>query len=114
MDGLNAELRGFGIKTTLLQPGSIRTAMIEKSPQPDWPTLPAYDGIREKLRTKIEDNTRKGCDPQDIADFVLKAARATHPRLRYRTGSEGRQAVFMKSILPEPAFYSFLAKRFGM
>lgn len=114
VDGLYAEVKGFGIKTTLLQPGSIKTEMIEKSPLPDWPTLAAYDGVREHLRRTIEANTRKGCDPQEIADFVLKAARAGSPRLRYLTGSEGRQAMFMKSILPERTFYPFLAKRFGL
>ena len=115
VDGLYSELRGFGIKTTLLQPGSIKTEMIEKSPQPDWPLLQAYDGIREGLRNTIEEKTRKdGCDPQEIADYVLKAARARTPRLRYRTGSEGRQAMFFKSIFPEPVFYSVLAKRFGL
>ena len=114
VDGLTPEVKGFGIKTTLLQPGSIKTEMIEKSPHPDWPTLTAYDGVREHLRSTIEANTRKGCDPQEIADFVLKAARARSPKLRYRTGSEGRQAMFMKSILPEQTFYPFLAKRFGL
>jgi NAD(P)-dependent dehydrogenase (short-subunit alcohol dehydrogenase family) len=114
VDGLAPEVKGFGIKATLLQPGSIKTEMIEKSPQPDWPTLTAYDGVRDHLRITIEANTRKGCDPQEIADFVLKAARARSPRLRYRTGSEGRQAMFMKSILPEQVFYPFLANRFGL
>ncbi len=115
VDGLYAELKGFGIKTTLLQPGSIKTEMIEKSPQPDWPLLSAYDGVREGIRSTIETKTREeGCDPQEIADYVLKAARARTPRLRYRTGFEGRQAMFFKSILPEPVFYSVLAKRFGL
>ena len=115
VDGLYSELRGFGIKTTLLQPGSIKTEMIEKSPQPDWPLIQAYDGIRESLRATIEKKTRmEGCDPQEIAATVLKAARARTPRLRYRTGSEGRQAMFFKSVLPEPVFYSVLAKRFGL
>ncbi len=114
VDGLYTELRAFGIKTTLLQPGSIRTEMIEKSPQPDWPLISAYNGVREGLRETIEKNTRKGCDPQEIADYVLKAANAPTPKLRYRTGSEGRQAMFLKSIFPEQAFYSTLAKRFGL
>jgi len=114
VDGLFSELAAFGIDVTLLEPGSIRTDMIEKSPHPDWPALVAYDGVRENLRDVIESNTRKGCDPQDIADFVLKAAKAKKPKLRYRTGAEGRQAMFMKSILPERTFYSVVAKRFGL
>ena len=114
VDGLYSELKSFGIKTTLLQPGSIRTEMIAKSPQPDWPLISAYDGIREGLRSTIEAKTKEGCDPQEIADAVLKAAQSKTPRLRYRTGSEGRQAMLFKSVLPEPMFYSALAKRFGL
>ena len=41
VDALYSELAPFGITATLLEPGSIRTAMIEKSPHPDWPTLSA-------------------------------------------------------------------------
>ena len=114
VDSLYAELRSFGITVTLLQPGSINTGMIEKSPQPDWPTLTAYDGMREHLRKTIEEKTRQGCDPQEIADHVLRAARSAKPKLRYRTGSEGRFAMTMKTILPEQMFYASMAKRFGM
>lgn len=113
-DSLYAELKGFGIKVTLLQPGSINTGMIEKSPLPDWPTLGVYDGMREHLRRTIEAKTRQGCDPQEIADYVLRAAKAPKPKLRYRTGAEGRFAMTMKTLLPEKMFYASLAKRFGL
>lgn len=113
-DGLRAELAGFGIKVTLLEPGSHRTEIIEKSPEPDWPTLSAYDGMREHLRASALLENQRGGDPQEVADVVLQVARARKPKLRYRINRDSKQAMFFKSILPETTFYSILNRRFGM
>lgn len=114
VEGLYSELAKFGIKVTLLQPGSIRTNMIEKSPNPDWPTLTAYDGMREHIRTTIETKTRAGCDPQEIADFVVAAARARNPRLRYPVGAEARQVKRLMALMPRQFMIGAAAKRFGI
>jgi NAD(P)-dependent dehydrogenase (short-subunit alcohol dehydrogenase family) len=113
-DGLRAELAGFGIKVTLLEPGSHRTDIIEKSIRPEWPTLDVYDGTREHLRDAAIRENQSGGDPQEVADVVLKAARARSPRLRYRINRDSKQAMFFKSVLPEATFYSFVNKRFGL
>jgi len=113
VDGLRAELAGFGIDTTLLEPGSHRTDIIVKSPKPDWPTFDAYDDMRDKLRSGAEEANREGADPQQVANVVLRAAKANTPKIRYRINGEGKQAMFFKSILPEAMFYRILGKRFG-
>ena len=113
-DGLAAEVKGFGIDVTLLEPGSFKTDIISKSPEPDWPTLEAYDGTRERLREVITQDTERGGDPQLVADVVLRAASTARPGLRYRVDADGKRAVFFKSLLPERTFYSIVAKRFGM
>ena len=113
-DGLYAEMQLFGIKVTLLEPGSFKTNIIEKSVQPSWATIDAYDGIRERLRDTITEATARGYKPQLIADVVVKAANARKPKLRYRIDGDGKRAIFYKSILPEAAFYGVVAKRFGM
>ena len=113
-DGLRAELAAFGIKVTLLEPGSHRTEIIKKSPMPDWPTLPAYDGTREKLREAALAENSSGGHPQEVADVVLKAIRARRPSLRYRINRDSKQAMFLKSILPETVFYAAVNKRFGL
>ncbi len=114
VDGLYSELAQFGINVSLLQPGSIRTSMIEKSPHPDWPTLDAYDGMRERLRSTIETNTLKGCDPQEIADVVLAVAQARKPKLRYPAGSESRMVKRIMAVMPNQFMVSTAAKRFGL
>lgn len=114
VDGLYSELAQFNISVSLLQPGSIRTGMIEKSPKPNWPTLKAYDGLREHLRATIEANTKNGCDPQEIADAVLKVARAPNPKLRHAVGAEARQVTRFMRLLPRQFILGVAAKRFGI
>ncbi len=114
VDGLYTELAQFNICVSLLQPGSIRTGMIEKSPEPDWRTIEAYDGLREHLRATIETNTQQGCDPQEIADAVLQVARSKKPKLRYAVGAEARQVARLMRILPRQFILGVAAKRFGI
>ena len=113
-DGLRAEVKPFGIKVTILEPGSFRTKIIEKSAEPEWPTISAYDGIRERLRDVIAEATKKGEDPQLLADLCLKVATTASPRLRYRVDTDGKRAMFFKSMMPESIFYGVVEKRFGM
>ncbi|MEO1526010.1 MAG: SDR family NAD(P)-dependent oxidoreductase [Planctomycetota bacterium] len=114
VDGLYAELQMFGIKVSLLEPGHFRTNIIEKSTRPDWPTLEAYDPVRDHLREVVMKATAEGADPRLIANVVLKAIQSRRPRLRYRVDGDGKRAMFFKSVLPEAMFYSVVAKRFGM
>ena len=113
-DGLYAEARLFGVNVTLLEPGSFKTDIIERSPFPHWRTIAAYNGVREKLRDTIETDTKNGSDPQLIANTVLKAARSRKPKLRYLVDTDGKQAMFFKKLMPESVFYSIIAKRFGL
>ena len=113
VDGLHMELAQFGIAATLVEPGSFRTDILTASAQPTWPTLPAYDGYRERLREVITEATAAGGDPQRVADVVASIVDKRRPKLRYRVDGDGKRAVMFKTLLPQRTFYRVLAKRFG-
>ncbi|MDJ0754630.1 MAG: SDR family NAD(P)-dependent oxidoreductase [Ardenticatenaceae bacterium] len=113
-DALHMELAKFNIRVSLVEPGSFRTEIIEKSDDLSWPTIPDYDGMRERLSEVIKERTKAGNNPQRVADVVARAAASKRPRLRYRVAAEGKQAVFLKSLLPEKFFYSTVSKMFGL
>jgi NAD(P)-dependent dehydrogenase (short-subunit alcohol dehydrogenase family) len=77
---LAAEVGGFGIHVTLVEPTGYST---------DWAgpssvhaeELPAYDGIRAELAKRWSSGGRRG-DPDATAEAILKVVDADEPPLR--------------------------------
>ena len=113
-DSLFLELAQFHIRVSLVEPGSFRTDILEKSEMVSWKTIPDYDGMRERLPAVIKEQTKAGNDPQMVANVVAKIAATKNPRLRYRVTPTDRQAVLFKTLLPEKMFYRMVGQRFGL
>jgi NAD(P)-dependent dehydrogenase (short-subunit alcohol dehydrogenase family) len=83
---LAAEVHGFGINVTIIEPGGFST---------DWggasakhaQTLPAYDGLREEAAKFRAARTRTQGDPTASAAAVLKIVDAEQPPLRVFFGN---------------------------
>jgi NAD(P)-dependent dehydrogenase (short-subunit alcohol dehydrogenase family) len=83
---LAAEVHGFGINVTIIEPGGFST---------DWggasakhaQSLPAYDGLREEAAKFRAGRTRAQGDPNASAAAVLKIVDAEQPPLRVFFGN---------------------------
>ncbi len=84
-ESLAQEVRGFGIRVTLLEPGAYATEF--SSPQSLKLTagLNAYAGLRQEMSGRLS-STRRG-DPQATADAILRIVDAEDPPLRFAVGS---------------------------
>ena len=100
---LQLELAEQGIAVTVIEPGSIGTALWRKVL--DWEagrpsTDPGDADARSRRREKLEwlrDNSRH---PSEVAHVVLRALRAERPRYRYLVGRDARLRVIIASLLP--------------
>ena len=84
-ESLAAEVKPFGIKVTLIEPGAYATdfgspASLKMSPQ-----LEAYGNLRTQVFGHLA-NSSKG-DPAATAEAVLKMVDAEEPPLRFILGS---------------------------
>jgi NAD(P)-dependent dehydrogenase (short-subunit alcohol dehydrogenase family) len=98
-EALASEVRGFGIRVTLIEPGFIRTGL-NSAAVSGARRLPAYEAIRERALSGLNRAIAEGGDVGTVADAVWRAATARHPRLRYPVG---RGAVFvglLRGVLP--------------
>jgi short-subunit dehydrogenase len=99
-ESLDHELRTFGIRVVLVEPGLTRTAFEENLTRPDR-LLPVYDTIRAQMERLMRSGVEAGDAPEIVAEAVVKAATEAAPKRRYTAGKLARQVSLMRRFLPE-------------
>jgi NAD(P)-dependent dehydrogenase (short-subunit alcohol dehydrogenase family) len=107
-DALRVELRPWGIKVAIIQPGVIATPIWEKSLkaaddlEPHFPPQVnvLYGRVMEILRKETRKADQRGIAPDYVANAVVHALTANRPRTRYLIGWDARLRVLFK-LLPD-------------
>jgi NAD(P)-dependent dehydrogenase (short-subunit alcohol dehydrogenase family) len=77
------EVKAFGIKVTLIEPGAYATDFGKSAIRADG--MEAYEGFRKQILANLV-NLERG-DPQATPDAILKVVDAENPPLRLAVGS---------------------------
>lgn len=86
-EALAAEVRGLGIRVTLVEPGPFRTGFVGQSLERAALSLADYDVTSGKFRRLIESTAGKQPgDPARAAEAIVAAVRAENPPLRLVLG----------------------------
>jgi short-subunit dehydrogenase len=112
-ESLDHEVRPYGIRVVLVEPGVTRTSFEENLIRADTP-LTTYGVERSRMEQLMREWVGTGDAPQAIADTVVKAATASKPKLRYAAGKQSRQVGFLRRFVPEFAFDKSLRKQLGL
>ena len=107
-ESLDHELRTFGIRVALVEPGFTRTAFEENLTKPHRSLAP-YESVRAAMKVHMR-NGVAGDASEVVAATVVKAATAATPRRRYAAGRLARQVRIMRRLVPESAFDKSLRK----
>ncbi len=107
-DALRLELRPFGIRVVLIEPGSIHTPAVEKTlgaAESAVRALPieAAERYGEMLRTfmrRAYEREKRGSPPEVVARVVLEALTARKPRARYLAGKDAWRLATLPRVLP--------------
>jgi short-subunit dehydrogenase len=99
-ESLDHELRTFGIRVVLVEPGFTRTSFEASITRPDQP-LAVYDSVRAGMEVLMRNGVNAGDAPEVVADTVLKAATTLVPRRRYTAGKQSSQVSLLRRFLPE-------------
>jgi NAD(P)-dependent dehydrogenase (short-subunit alcohol dehydrogenase family) len=89
LPSLAQEVAGFGIATTLVEPGGFRTDASTRSAEPA-PVLAAYDELREEV---MKDFFPPRGEPAELARAVIAAADREQPPRRLLVGSDAYAAI---------------------
>lgn len=116
-DALRHEVRPFGVRVSLIEPGMVRTEFGETAAADrttaggDGPYGTYNDEIAEAARSWKDGPAAKlACDAEDVAATILKAIRS--PRPRYRVAASARMMLTARKILPDAAFDAFIRTQF--
>lgn len=108
-ESLHYELRQFGIKIKIVEPGVIKTAFYDRNrvfAKPDKKL--GY----ENFLTKVEKVTHKagsnGQSPDKVADKIYTAATTRSKKLRYAVGSPAPLLLALRKLLPDSVFMALV------
>jgi NAD(P)-dependent dehydrogenase (short-subunit alcohol dehydrogenase family) len=112
-ESLDHELRGFGVRALLVEPGFMKTKIDRNSSQAAHP-LDAYRAARERAAAGIQASVEAGDDPALVAAVVLEAVRARAPSLRYTVGKGAGLLAALRRFMPAGAFDRSLRREFKL
>ncbi len=111
-EALRLEVRPFGIRVTLIEPGDMRTSFTDQRVRvAGWTRESAYGPYGERVLQVVEHDERSGGSPEAVAVLLERIIRSPNPAPRYRVGPAfQRLAATLKGILPGRLFEWALAK----
>lgn len=112
-ESLDHEVRGFGVRVSVIEPGATKTSFESSTAAADRP-LAAYDALRASYLLAYERAMAEADTPDSVAQTVVHAALTAKPLLRYPSGKSARQGAFARRFLPRSLFDKVLHKQFGM
>lgn len=107
-DSLRIELRPFGIRVVVIQPGAIRsewsaiarTSLLEASANGPY----ARSARRVARVLKASYMPGMASSPEVVARAILRAVESPRPAARYRVGMGAKPILALRKILPDRAF----------
>jgi NAD(P)-dependent dehydrogenase (short-subunit alcohol dehydrogenase family) len=101
MESLRHEVRPFGIKVAMVEPGAIKTPFYA---QPASARMEEYQPWRARLERTMRAFEEKAPGPEVVAEVFSKLVRSENPPLRNRVTPEATMFTLLKWLLPASIF----------
>ncbi|WP_210425425.1 SDR family NAD(P)-dependent oxidoreductase [Novosphingobium sp. SG720] len=111
-ESLDHEVRGFGIRVVLVQPGFTNTSLDANATLTQEP-LPAYESALQSSLTAVQRQIAEGAAPSSVAAEILAAIAGNH-RLRRPVGSGARMLSVLRRFAPSPLLDRGIRKTFAL
>lgn len=119
-DVFRQELRPWGLRVSIVEPGSIDTPIWERgeraaeevgarSPRREALYGPAIERYRRVVRQTAE----RGIPPEKVANAVEHALSSPRPRSRYLVGLDAKLQARLRPLVPTPLFDRIVARAMG-
>jgi len=107
---LRYELGMFGIKTTLIEPGVIKTNFLKSMKIPESNTDPKYKQLTDNMLAGLKMMVEMGTSPSQVADVVIKAIHDDEILPRYISGTDAAMFLEAKRSKSDLEFEKYMEK----
>lgn len=107
---LRYELGQFGIRTTLIEPGVIKTNFFESMKIPESKKDPKYKEITEHILSGLKMMVQMGTPPSEVAKVIIKAIHDDEMLPRYIVGTDAAMFLEAKKMKSDIEFEKYLSK----
>jgi len=120
-DVFRQELRPWGIKVAIIEPGSIDTPIWDRGQRKSEEieakaprTNLLYGAAIEKFRKVIEDTAERGIPPEKVANAISHALESNRPKSRYLVGLDAKVQARLKPLIPTALFDRIIARQLNL
>ena len=107
---LRYELGQFGIKTTLIEPGVIKTNFFNSLKIPESKTDPKYKELTDNILAGLKMMVEMGTPPFEVAKVILKAIHDDEILPRYTVGTDAAMFMEAKKMKTDLEFEKYMSK----
>lgn len=112
-ESLDHEVRNFGIRSVVIEPGFMKTAINSHSLDINNP-IEDYSLARESVRKLVEHGVESASSPDMVAKTVYKAAEVASPNLRYPVGNDAIIILVLRRFAPRFIFDKIFRSQFKL
>ena len=107
---LRYELGQFGVKTTMIEPGVIKTNFFKSMKIPESKTDPKYKELSDKILSGLKMMVEMGTAPSEVANVVIKAIHDKEILPRYTVGTDAAMFMEAKKMKTDIEFEKYMSK----
>ena len=107
---LRYELGQFGIKTTLIEPGVVKTNFFDSMKVPESKTDPKYKELTDSILAGLKMMVQMGTAPSQVADAIIKAIHDKEILPRYIVGTDAAMFLEAKKMKTDIEFEKYMSK----
>ena len=107
---LRYELGMFGIKTTMIEPGVIKTNFFDSMKIPDSKTDPKYKELTDHILSGLKMMVQMGTAPSQVAQVIMKALHDDEMLPRYVVGTDAAMFMEAKKMKTDLEFEKYMSK----
>jgi len=107
---LRYELGQFGVHTTIIEPGVVKTNFFKSMHIPESKTDPKYKELTDKILSGFKMMVEMGTAPSQVADVVIKAIHDKEILPRYTAGTDAAMFMEAKKMKTDIEFEKYMGK----
>jgi NAD(P)-dependent dehydrogenase (short-subunit alcohol dehydrogenase family) len=113
-ESMSYELEPFGIRVIIIEPGVIRTNIMNSSASAKKALNPKspYFFPMQKVESRFKSTLENASSPPEVAKVILQALTSENPQLRYTVGNDATTLLQARRNMSDAEFGDFIKQQF--